>query len=114
MSCKYFRSIDLDESEEQVDSGPGELVGIWVYNANAAVRYLKVYDNLAASVTVGTTVPDMTYPIPPSDSGFYIVIPAGGASYSTGLTVAATTGVADNDNGAPSANDVIVNLFYVP
>jgi hypothetical protein len=25
---------------------------------------------------------------------------------------AATTGVADNDTGAPAANDVIVNIFY--
>ena len=28
------------------------------------------------------------------------------------ITVAATTGLADNDTGAPGANEVIVNVLY--
>jgi hypothetical protein len=35
-----------------------------------------------------------------------------GIGFGTAITVAATTGVADNDTGAPAANDVIVNIFY--
>ena len=113
-SCKVFKTIDLDESEEQADAGSGEMVGIWACNANASVRYLKIYDGIASGVTVGTTVPDMTLPIPPSDGGFYMRIPADGWSYSTGLTVAATTGIADADTGAPGANEVTAMVFYVP
>jgi hypothetical protein len=36
-----------------------------------------------------------------------------GIKFDTAICVAATTAVADNDAGAPSANDVIVNVFYV-
>jgi hypothetical protein len=35
-----------------------------------------------------------------------------GIAFSTAITVAATTGLADNNTGAPAANDVIVNVFY--
>lgn len=35
-----------------------------------------------------------------------------GIGFGTAISVAATTGVADADTGAPSANDLIVNIFY--
>src|SRR3990167_7196691 len=35
-----------------------------------------------------------------------------GIEFTTGIALRATTGVADNDTGAPSANDVIVNILY--
>jgi hypothetical protein len=35
-----------------------------------------------------------------------------GIKFDTAITVAATTGVLDNDTGAPGANEVIVNIFY--
>ena len=113
MSCKAYKFIDLDESEEQVDSGSGELVAIWVANASSSARYLKIYDGLASAVTVGTTTPNLTFLIPPSNGGFYMRIPSNGWSYSSGVTVAATTGVADADTGAPGANEVIGAVFYV-
>jgi hypothetical protein len=33
-------------------------------------------------------------------------------TFSTAICAAATTGLADNDTGAPSANDVVLNVFY--
>jgi hypothetical protein len=35
-----------------------------------------------------------------------------GVAFSAAICVAATTGLADNDTGAPSAGDVVVNIFY--
>ena len=35
-----------------------------------------------------------------------------GIGFSTAICVAATTGVADADTGAPAANDIIINVFY--
>jgi hypothetical protein len=32
--------------------------------------------------------------------------------FSDGIGVRATTGVADNDTGAPSANDIIAHVLY--
>lgn len=105
-----FRSIDLDESEEEIKATAGQIYSIAAFNTNASARYLKFYNATAANVTVGTTTPVLTYYLP-ATGGFTLDIPCGYA-FSTAITAAATTGVADNDTGAPSANDVIVNIGY--
>ena len=105
-----FRSLDLDESEEEVKGSEGVIYGYYFYNANAAIRYLKFYNATAANTTVGTTVPVMTLPLPATTAGH--VTFSDGVRFSTAITVAATTGLADNDTGAPSAADVIVNVYY--
>jgi hypothetical protein len=114
--CDIFRSIDLDESEEEVKATAGQLYGGIAINLSSSVRYLKFYNATAANVTVGTTTPVLTIPIPTPGSangaGFTLPIPAQGVAFSTAITVAATTALADNDTGAPGANEVVLNLFY--
>lgn len=105
-----FRSIDLDETEEEIKATAGQVYSIAAFNTNASARYLKFYNATAANVTVGTTTPVLTYYLP-ATGGFTIDIPCGYA-FSTAITAAATTGVADNDTGAPGANEVIVNIGY--
>ncbi|HOR23337.1 MAG TPA: hypothetical protein PLF57_01470, partial [Candidatus Saccharibacteria bacterium] len=94
----------------------GQLYGGVVINLATKVRYLKFYNATAANVTVGTTTPVMTIPIPTAGSangaGFVIPIPSQGVPFDTAITVAATTGIADNDTGAPGANECVVNLFF--
>jgi hypothetical protein len=108
--CTIFRSIDLDESEEEVKATAGNVYGYYFANTNAAARYLKFYNATAANTTVGTTTPVMTMYLPPTSAGHVgFSFPAG---FATAITVAATTGVADNDTGAPGANEVIVNIWY--
>ena len=110
-----FRSIDLDESEEEVKATAGQVYWLHCINLAASLRYLKFYNATAASVTVGTTTPVMTIPIPTqgdtNGAGFTLAIP-NGIAFSTAITVAATTGIADADTGAPGANEVIINLGY--
>jgi hypothetical protein len=112
--CDIFRSLDLDESEEEVKASAGTVYGLWFSNTATATRFLKFYNATAASVTVGTTTPVLTIALPGNTSddisGVFSI--AQGIAFSTAITVAATTGAADNDTGAPAANDVIVNLFY--
>ena len=114
--ASFFKSIDLDESEEQIKGSAATFYGGIVMNLKASVLYLKIYDALAANVTVGTTAPDLTIPIPTqgdtNGAGFVIPIPACGLQFATGLTVACTTGIADNDNGAPGANECAVALWF--
>lgn len=109
-----FRSLDLDESEEEVKATAGQLYGIWFTNTNASTRWIKFYNATAANVTVGTTTPVITLALPgnSSDDISGLFNSTHGMAFDTAITVAATTGVADNDTGAPSANDVIVNIFY--
>lgn len=86
------------------------IVGGWfLYNANAAVRYLKIY-NKASAPTVGSDTPVLTIPIPPGAGAN--VEWANGINFATGIAYATTTGVADNDTGGVAANEVIVNLLY--
>lgn len=105
-----FRSIDLDETEEEIKATAGQLYGYYFANTNAAARYLKFYNATAANVTVGTTTPVLTFYLPPTTAGH--VEFSHGIAFSTAITAAATTGVADNDTGAPGANEVILNAFY--
>lgn len=106
----FVKDIDFDETETAVKATAGQLGGWYLYNDGAAEVCVKFYNATTANVTVGTTVPDFT-----------IVIPAGsganvewtnGIEFSTAITVAATTLIADNDATAPTANQVSGVILY--
>ena len=113
--CAIFRTLDLDETEEDVKTSAGQIYGIFAINTTNAALYLKVYNATAANVTVGTTTPVMTLPVPGNNdtdgAGFWLSLPVG-IAFDTAISVAATTAVADNDTGAPGANALIVQVFY--
>jgi hypothetical protein len=100
----------LDESEEDVKTSAGQVTGYYYANISTGWRYIKLYNATAANTTVGTTTPQCTFPVPPG-SAANISFPYP-ITFTTAICAAATTGVADNDTGAPAANDVIVNIFY--
>lgn len=113
--CAIFRSLDLDETEEDVKTSAGQVYGLWFTNTATSTRWLKFYNATAANVTVGTTTPVLTVGLPGNSSDDITGLFSNGGvgiAFDTAICVAATTGVADNDTGAPSANDVIVNIFY--
>lgn len=110
-----YKNIDVDESEDAVKATAGQIYWIHAMNLTGSVLYLKFYDDTVASVIVGTTVPDLTFPIPTqgdtNGAGFVLSIP-NGIAFGTAITIAATTGIADNDAGPPGANAVVVNLGF--
>ena len=112
--CSIFRSLDLDETEEDVKTSAGTVYGWFIANTATSTRFVKFYNATAANVTVGTTTPVMTLPIPGNSSDDVAANLLGGVgiNFDTAICVAATTGVADNDTGAPGANEVIINVFY--
>lgn len=105
-----FRSIDVDETEEEISAAACAIYGWFLYNVSAAKRYIKFYNANASGTTVGSTTPVMTLPL---DAGtgvcmtFPLPIPFGSA-----CCIAATTGVADADTGAPGANDIVANVLF--
>jgi len=111
VGLNIFRSIDLDESEEEVKATAGVVCSIYASNTNAAARWLKLYNATAANVTVGTTVPVATFYLPASGAN-PVKLEAAALAFDTAITAAATTGVADNDTGAPGANEVVVVIGY--
>ena len=109
------KNIDVDESEDAVKATAGQIYWIHAINLSSAVKFLKIYNATVATVVVGTTAPTMTLPIPTqgdtNGAGFTLSIP-NGIAFGTAITIAATTGIADADSGAPGANEVIAHIGY--
>lgn len=103
-----YRNISLLATGQVVKASGGRLYGWQMFNNNAAKLYVKFYDKATAGGTGDT--PKLTIEIAAGASDEISVL--AGLRFDSGIGVRACTGVADNDNTAPSANDVIVNLFY--
>ena len=69
---------------------------------------MKIYNKATAPTQSDTPV--MTIPIPAG--GAANVEFSNGIAFAAGISYRASTAVADNDTGAPTANDVVVNLLY--
>jgi hypothetical protein len=112
-----FRSLDVDETEDEIKASAGKLFWLHAMNMTAAVVYLKVYNNTAAGTTVGTTTPVLTFPIPTmadtNGAGFAIHFGDTGLGFSTGICVAGTTGLADNDTTGVGTNGLFVNAGFL-
>lgn len=108
--ASIYKTLDLDETEEDVKTSAGNLYGFIITNVSAGTRYVKFYNATAASVTVGSTTPVMVVAVP-TGAGVSAAYPFG-IPFNTAICVAATTGVADADTGAPGANEVICTFFY--
>lgn len=108
-----YKNIDVDESEDEVKATAGQVYWIQAINTTASIIYLKFYNATTGTVVVGTTVPDLTFPVPgdTAGAGFTLSVP-NGIEFGTAITIAATTGVADADSGAPGTNALIVNLGF--
>jgi len=106
---EIYRNLDLDETGVLVEAGDHLLYGYYVYNAATSARYVKFYDKATAPSIADT--PLMTCSVP-AGSGANLAS-ANGISFALGIGLRATTGVADNNVGAPAANDVVINLWYV-
>jgi hypothetical protein len=98
------KTLDLDESEEEVKATPGTVYGYFFTNLSAGSRFIKFYNDTAANVIVGTTVPVITIPLEP-DQALNVAWDFG-IPFSAAICIAATTAIADADAGAPGANDV--------
>jgi hypothetical protein len=112
-----YKNLDCDETEDEIKGAAGKLFFVHAINLAATKRYLKFYNATAANVTVGTTTPVLTFPLPTmadtNGAGFTISLGPHGVQFDTAMTVAATTGFADNDTGAPGGNEVILNAGYI-
>jgi hypothetical protein len=93
-----------------VKATTGQVYGYDIYNANAAVRFVKLY-NKATAPTVGTDIPVRTIGIPPA-SRVSADTPYGIGSFPLGIALATTTVITDADATAVAAGDLAINLDY--
>lgn len=111
------KNLDVDETEDDIKTSPGKLGWIHVINRSTGVRYIKFYNATAANTTVGSTTPVLSFPVPTmadtNGAGFTINFGDAGTFFDTAICVAATTGVADADTGAPGTNDIVLNAGFI-
>lgn len=105
-----INNLDVDESEDAIKATAGQLYGLILGNRTAAIRYVKLYNDTVANVIVGTTVPVMTIVLQASQS--MVLEWSKGIAFSNAITIAATTGFADADVGAPGANDIVATALF--
>jgi hypothetical protein len=103
-----YRTLDGQPTGGSIKSTPGQVGGWYIANNASAVRYVKLYDK-ATAPTAGDT-PKVTIALPANSAAN--VLSVSGIDFTTGIGLRVTTGVADADAGAPTANDVVINLFY--
>lgn len=98
-----------------VDASPGTLFSVRVFNNSATIAYEKFYDAAQGSTTCGSGTPVLRILIPANTSGAGAVFALGGGygvKFTTAITRCVTTGIADNDTGAPAASAYIVEGDY--
>lgn len=109
-----FRLISAASTNAtSVKASAGTITTITAVSMNeTTVSYLKIYDK-ATAPTVGTDVPVLTIAVPTHLQGAGIVIPIpNGVTFSNGIAIAVTGGVADSDTTAVGADEVVINLTY--
>ncbi len=92
-----------------IKASAGQLYGYSLFNTTSSARYVKLY-NLASGATSAST-PFMRIYLPPT-GGANMPVGDSGVAMGTGISIRLTTGAADNDTGACSANDVLANIIY--
>lgn len=113
-SMHHRVSVGTTEDEHEVKGSAGRLFSISVTNTNAAARYLRCANQVAASTTPGTTTVwyGMAIPGATTGAGFTVSFGPAGAAFSTGLTCWIVTGAAENDVEEVAANEINVNYTY--
>lgn len=102
-------NVNAGTAVSTVKASAGTLYGYTFANLHASSkRFVKLYD--ATSPSVGAGTPKRTIPIPPDSTG-HIAIPYG-IKFGTAIKYIVTTGVADNDTGAPGSNEVVFEVDY--
>lgn len=107
---KIFRKIDLSNTATNIDSTIKQynIVKIIAHSANAADVFLQIYNVAAASVTVGTTTPTLTLPIPAGGSVIDDHIHT--LFFNTAISIAVTT---TYGGAAAPATAVLAEVIYL-
>lgn len=108
---KYIGAAAANQDSTVVKASAGTLYALAFTAVAASARFLKLYDKATGPTSADTPV--LTVMVPASAGATVSVpLPACGAVFSTGIAFRMTTGLADNDANAVTANDCVTNLSY--
>jgi hypothetical protein len=94
-------------TKKVVKASAGTFGGYYVYNPNASVAYIQVFDVASGSVTLGTTAPDLVFGIPATSAANLEI--TNGINMATAITLACTTTATGST--APGTGLDITTLF---
>jgi hypothetical protein len=98
--------------ETEIKATAGQLYYIVITAIDATPVFARLYNLTAANASEAST-PVQRFAVPSSATAAGFALPiAVGAEFSTAITLRVTTGAADNDTGALSANEVFVSYCY--
>jgi hypothetical protein len=107
----YLAAASANQDSQSVKGSAGQLYGYDLFNANAAIRYVKIYDKATAPTSADT--PKMVIMVPGNTAGAGAVKDlSSGVAFASGIGIRITTGQPNADTGAVTAGDVVVNLQY--
>jgi hypothetical protein len=107
----YISAGSSNQDSQLVRSSKTALRAVALFNTAASLRYVKLYDKAAAPVSTDTPV--LRFAVPAAGVSVLNLSVShmdSGVGFESGLGFRITTGAADNDTGAASANDVLLNL----
>lgn len=108
-----FRNIAVTNTAVAVKGSAGNIYSINAYNPGVALAYLHIYNVAAASVTVGTTVPNWSIALPSTATGTVGIDAISDIPYFTAsgaFSVAAST---TPNGGTAPGTALVVNIGYV-
>ena len=71
VSGTMFIDTDGDNTAQALKTSGGKLYRIHIFNPNALIEYVQLFNKATTSVTPGTTVPDMVLGVPASSYATY-------------------------------------------
>jgi len=107
---KTYRNLDLGVTGQVIKAAKGQIFDLHICNQAAAIRYVKLYNK--ATAATASDAPLRTYAIPASTT-IALPVTTAGIEFSVGISIRGTTGIADNDTGAPTTNDIVVNIGWM-
>lgn len=102
------RYLDLGVTGQVVKGSAGQVFGWRITNQRAGAIYVKIYDKATAATDADT--PLLTLALL-EGQGETDSLPHG-IAFASGISVRATTAIADNSTAAPGTNEAVVNVFY--
>jgi hypothetical protein len=109
----YIAAAAANQDSNVIKASAGQLYSISGMCAVATPRFLKLYNKASAPTSSDTPVHTLMMPANgTTGAGFTLAIPVG-LTFSAGIAFRLTTGLADNDTGACTAGDCVINLGWI-
>lgn len=104
-----YSTADGQNSGVVIKASAGKVYGWYINNNGSGTRRVKLYNKATAPTNADTPVLRLAIP---AGAAANLADEAGFDQFSSGISIRCVQGVADNDNTAPTTNDLEVNIWY--